>query len=406
MDHTTIGFEDLLFEEREEGVRVVFLRNYHFFLSKESLEAIAPYEVRDGSLVFEERERRVWNKFNLLLDEGLGRLVHRVRNKPCLYLHEGSGIPLLGSNEFGIIDRGSNILEVKPLTGCNLSCTFCSVGEGENDKRDILVEEGYLVSWFSRLAKLKEHPVEANIGPQGEPLLYPKLVELVRDLKAGGAAVVSMNTNGTLLHARLIDDLAAAGLDRINLSLHALDQGLVNKLMGGAQHLPRLREMIARCEGRIDVLLTPVLIPGVNDDQLDALLGLAKTIKNKRWPAVGVQNFLHYPGGRNPGVQERPWEEFYALLRRKEEEHGLSLVLKGGENVFGIYPEKTLPKPFRKGQVITVVLQAPGRSNDEWLGVSSERVVTVRSCGDGAEGERRRVRLLRDKHNIFTAVPV
>ena len=406
MAETVVSFDEIRFSEAEGKVRATYLGRYYFWLSSEELREIAPYEVREGSLVFEEREKRTWNKLNALLDKGFSSLRHSLREKECLFIHRGSGIPLVGSNEFGVVDRGSNIIEVKPLTGCNLSCTFCSVDEGVNEKRDVLVEEEYLVEAFSALARLKRHPVEANIGPQGEPLLYPKLVPLVRDLKAAGASVVSMNTNGTLLSPSLIDELSEAGLDRLNLSTHAVDQSLNDRLMGGVQNLRRLGEMIAYCAGKIDVLLAPVLIPGMNDDQLDGLIGLAKTIRNRRWPAIGVQNFLSYPGGRNPGVHERSWEEFFSLLREKEREHGVDLTLKGSEGeVFSIHEEPTLEKPFHKGEVVVVGLVARGRNRSEWLGAASGRVVTVRSCPDGRAGERLKVRLLRDKHNIFTAVP-
>jgi uncharacterized Fe-S cluster-containing radical SAM superfamily enzyme len=217
---------------------------------------------------------------------------------------------------------------------------------------------------------------------------------------------VSINTNGTQLTPRLIDELIEAGLDRINLSVHSLHQEKEDRLMGGVQDLSRLLETIKRCDGRVDVLLAPVLIPGVNDEDLDDLVRLAKTIKNRRWPAIGVQNYLEYPGGRRVGVTPRTWEEFYALLEEKGKALGVDLTLKGVEQeVFGIFPEATLEKPFRKDEVVKVDIRAPGRTAGEVLGVASGRVVTVRQARDIVVGTSLRVRLTRDKHNIFTAVP-
>ena len=404
-DQTVVSYEQIKFSKVESGVKATFLGSYYFTLRDADLESIGPYEVKDGSLVFAQREKRVQNKFSLMLDEGFEKLHHKIRDKECLYIHQGSGIPLIGSNEFGIVDRGTNILEIKPLTGCNLSCTFCSVNEGVNNKTDILVQVEYLVAVFKELAAIKKHPVEANIGPQGEPLLYPELVKLVKGLKENGASVVSMNSNGTLLYPKLIDELAAAGLDRINLSVHATEQSKINELMGGVQNFSRLKEMMLYCKDKIDILLAPVLIPTLNDDQLDGLITLSKTIHNKKWPSLGIQNFLEYPGGRNPGVTARSWDEFFALLKKKEEEHGVDLTLKGAEKeLFAIHKEKTLDKPFKKGDVITVQVMAKGRLQKEWLGVAQERVVSIRSFPDGDIGQKVKVKLLRDKHNIFTAV--
>ena len=41
-----------------------------------------------------------------------------------------SDIPLVGSLYFGIIDRGTSLLQVRPSCGCNLNCPFCSVDAG------------------------------------------------------------------------------------------------------------------------------------------------------------------------------------------------------------------------------------------------------------------------------------
>ncbi len=405
MDTTIISLEDFVFEQVKDGVKANFMKNYFFIISEEELKKIGQYSIDEGNLIFKEREKRVWNKFNNILDKGFRELTHKLRNKPCIYIHRDSGIPLIGSNEFGIVDRGSNIIEIKPMTGCNLSCTFCSVSEGVNDKTDILVEEEYIIEEFKKICELKEHDVEANIGPQGEPLLYPKIVKLVKDLKENGASVVSINTNGTVLSEKLIDDFTEAGLDRINLSIHTLNQDQANRLMGGFQDLEKLKRIIRYCEGKIDVLLAPVLIPNINDNQLDDIIELGKTINNKKWPSIGIQNFLIYPGGRNPGTKERKWDDFFGILKEKEEKHKFNLTLKGGENFFQIYSEKTLPKPFKKGQTISVTIKSKGRNGNEWLATAQDRVITVRQ-GTGLKPESRlNVKLLRDKHNIFTATP-
>ena len=56
--------------------------------------------------------------------------------------------------------------------------------------------------------------------------MYSRLPDLVAALKAIDAvSVVSLQTNGTLLDDEKIAALADAGLDRVNLSLHALDPG-------------------------------------------------------------------------------------------------------------------------------------------------------------------------------------
>lgn len=400
-----ISFEDLKFRDDssvpDDKIRVDFMTTYYFFVDEEKISGIADYELQsDGSIDFDCSEKKAMNKLNRLISHGFQDLKHRNRHKEALYVHRNSGIPLIGTNEFGIVDRGSNILEVKPLTGCNMSCIFCSVEEGINNKTDVVVEEEYLVEEFRRLVQIKDNPVEANIGPQGEPLLYPRLVDLVRDLKnTEGVEVVSMNSNGVTLTPWLIDQLSEAGLDRINLSIHADEKEKAKELMNGPYDLDKIKEKVKWCEGKIDVLLAPVLIPGINEDHMDGLIQFAKQINNERWPTIGIQNYLNYKNGRNVADQ-MPWDDFYEYLEEKEEEYDIELVMR--KPTFEIVEDNTLEKPFRKGQRIDVELLTEGRQGHEMIGRAEGRAVTVLES-DKARGWES-VRLIRDKHNIFTGV--
>src|SRR6056297_1266029 len=179
-----LEFEDFEFEDLGEVVRAWFYRNYYFDILRVDLSEISDFSVSDKKLFFESSPKKVEKKLSIILNKGLRNLKNRLRGKETIFINEDLGLPLIGSNEFGLIDRGTNIIEVKPVTGCNFNCIFCSISEGPNSKRDLLVDLDYLIKEFRELASIKKLPVEANIGPQGEPLLYPKIVELVKELKA------------------------------------------------------------------------------------------------------------------------------------------------------------------------------------------------------------------------------
>ncbi|MDD1656702.1 MAG: radical SAM protein, partial [Methanomicrobiales archaeon] len=58
-----------------------------------------------------------------------------------------TGIPLIGSVAFGIIDRGTSLLQVRPSCSCNLNCPFCSVDAGPCSRSratEYQVDRGYL----------------------------------------------------------------------------------------------------------------------------------------------------------------------------------------------------------------------------------------------------------------------
>jgi hypothetical protein len=402
-----IAYQDITFRDLDETtVRGMFLGRYWFDLSKATLaEKIGAFLVVEGALLFEKVDQdHAQKRFDPILSDGFTRLFHINYAKPTVYIHRSSGIPLVGTNEFGLVDRGSNIIEVKPLTGCNFQCNYCSVDEGKNDKtHDYIVECEYLVEEAAVLAARKAHPVEFNIGPQGEPFLYPKMVELVAGLAAiPNCAIISVNTNGSLLTEKLIDQLAEAGLTRINLSLNALDQEKADEIAGRRYPLEKTLRLIQYCQGKIAVLLAPTLIPGSNDDQIEGLVKLGKTITSP-FPTVGFQNYLEYKKGRNI-VKQREFGDFFARLKPFEERYGINLTEFAKED-FRIFDEPELPKPFFKNESVRARVMLPARYRGEIVAVAKDRCITI--VGDHAHelplGKEVTCRIIRDKHNIFKA---
>src|SRR5512136_2420473 len=178
-----------------------------------------------------------------------------------------SEIPLMGSVYFGIIDGGTNLLRVRPSCGCNLNCPFCSVDAGpESTTRTTSyeVEMEYLIEAFREIAGFKGNGVECHIDSPGEPVMYPHLPELIAELKKiDEVSTISLQTNGTLLNTAKIAALEGAGLDRINLSLHALDPAIARMLAGvdwfDIDRVTASARAIA--QSNIDLLIAPVYIP-------------------------------------------------------------------------------------------------------------------------------------------------
>ena len=322
-----------------------------------------------------------------------------------------SGIPLIGSLYFGIIDRGTSLLQVRPNCSCNISCPFCSVDAGPTSRTRVTayeVERDYLVQWVTQVAGFKGDGVECHIDSPGEPLLSPEIVPLVRDLKQiPEVKVVSMQTNGTLLSGEKIAGLESAGLDRLNLSLHALDPELARTLAGVSWYdVGKVKEAARRVAGgSIDLLVAPVYLPGSNDAEIPRIIAFAKEIgAGKRWPALGIQKCEHYRYGRNiGGMKFQTWWQFYnRSIRGWEKESGMKLLITPRD--FGIGKREMLPPVFRKGEKVRVDIRAPGWIRGEMLGVGENRVVSVMDCPKS--GGAIRVQIVSAKHGIYVARPV
>ena len=325
---------------------------------------------------------------------------------------EASAIPLLGSLYFGIIDRGTNILQVRPSCGCNLNCPFCSVDAGPMSltrATSYEVELEYLLEGVEEIARFKGEGVECHIDSPGEPLMYPRLPELVAALRGiNCVSTISLQTNGTLLDAAKIAALESAGLDRINLSLHALDPAVARVLAGvdwfDIDKVTGAARAVAR--SGIDLLIAPVYVPGINDNEIPRLIRFAQEIgAGRRFPPLGIQKFEHYRYGRSPrGVKAQSWWQFFnRSIKSWEEESGLVLRLDAKRD-FGTERRPFVPLAFSKGEKVTVEIRAPGWIRGEMLGVARDRVVSVFNCPK-ASGQVR-VKIVSTKHNIYTAMPV
>lgn len=110
----------------------------------------------------------------------------------------------------------------------------------------------------------------------GEPLVRPGITDLIRHLRQlPGIADLALSTNGTLLAAHAAD-LKAAGLMRVNVSLDSLQPAVFHSI-SGRRDLDRVVAGItaARDAGLAPIKLNVVVMRGVNDGELPAMLDFA-----------------------------------------------------------------------------------------------------------------------------------
>ncbi|WP_295639416.1 GTP 3',8-cyclase MoaA [Novosphingobium sp.] len=108
----------------------------------------------------------------------------------------------------------------------------------------------------------------------GEPLVRRDMMELVRALGreiGSGLEELTLTTNGTRL-AEFADDLRAAGVERVNVSLDTLDRALFAKLTR-RDSLPQVLEGIAAARAAgLKVKINAVALKGLNEAEIPALV--------------------------------------------------------------------------------------------------------------------------------------
>ncbi len=332
-------------------------------------------------------------------------IYNHITGRRMYYITKESNVPLVGHTAFGIIDRGTNLLQIRPCSGCNLNCIFCSVDEGKSRTRvtDYMIDVDYLIEKIEEMVDFKRKycknlDIEAHIDGQGEPFLYPYIEELIKKLN-NIADVVSIQTNGTLLTKKLIKRLDGY-IDRINLSINSMDAENAKFLAGipsyDLKHVIEVAEEIA--SSQIDLLLAPVWVPGYNDEEIKKIIEFGEKIgAGKRWKAFGIQKYIKYKFGRKPaGVKVMDFKAFYKKLNEMGE--GLKLHPKD----FGIVKCKALPKKFKVGEKVKLKLEMHGRMKDEMIAIAKDRIIQVINTKKRI-GDYVNARITRNKHNIYVA---
>ena len=170
--------------------------------------------------------------------------------------------------------RVATDLRVSLTDRCSLRCAYCMPPEGLPwlPKAELLTDDeivrlvGIAVSLGVREVRLTG----------GEPLLRPGVPGLVARMAAlEPRPELSLTTNGILL-VRDAAALAAAGLDRVNVSLDTLDPDRFKAITFRDRHAGVLGGLAAaRAAGLEPVKVNAVLLRGRNDDEAPALLAWA-----------------------------------------------------------------------------------------------------------------------------------
>jgi cyclic pyranopterin phosphate synthase len=163
---------------------------------------------------------------------------------------------------------------------CNLRCIYChhegeevngcsTCASGPEMTKDELAG---LIGVFSDLG------IETLKLTGGEPTIRKDLPDIIRSIPSRIES--SMTTNGTLL-APLAEDLKAAGLSRVNISLDTLRPGRYREITG-KDLLPSVLAGIdaALSAGLTPVKLNMVLLKGINDDETEDFLAFVRERDN------------------------------------------------------------------------------------------------------------------------------
>lgn len=113
------------------------------------------------------------------------------------------------------------LVQIIPIRRCNIDCGYCN----EYDKVSPPVPTETMLRRIDKLAELGTSVVAFS---GGEPMLHPDLDALIRRIRARGM-MAGLITNGYFLVPRRIEELNAAGLDFLQISIDNVEPDEVSK---------------------------------------------------------------------------------------------------------------------------------------------------------------------------------
>ncbi|MHC2995830.1 MAG: GTP 3',8-cyclase MoaA [Candidatus Atribacteria bacterium] len=169
--------------------------------------------------------------------------------------------------------RKITYLRVSITDRCNYRCTYC---KPEEQFKFIPHEE---ILRYEEIVEIVEEAVDLGITKVritgGEPLVRKGIVDFIKKLKRiEKLEDISLTTNGCFL-AGYAEELKAAGLNRVNISLDSLQKNKYRKVTRGG-NLERVLKGIdsALKVGLFPIKINTVLIRGINDDEVEDFVRL------------------------------------------------------------------------------------------------------------------------------------
>jgi cyclic pyranopterin phosphate synthase len=168
--------------------------------------------------------------------------------------------------------RHISYLRVSVTDRCDFRCVYCMAEDMSFlPKSEVLTLEELdrVGSAFVRLGVRKLRLTG------GEPLVRRNIMALFRSLgrhlQTGALDELTLTTNGSQL-ARYADDLKAAGVQRVNVSLDTLDTGKFTAITRWGKLDKVMEGLRAAKAAGLAVKINTVALKGVNDDEFDQLI--------------------------------------------------------------------------------------------------------------------------------------
>ncbi len=174
------------------------------------------------------------------------------------------------------LNRPIKDLRISLTDRCQFRCSYCLPAEHVDVMRQHSQPEKHLsftqiIQTVKAFAALGVNKIRLT---GGEPLLRKNLSTLIQDIKAiDGIEEVALTTNAGLLNP-VLNEMIEAGLDRITVSIDAIEPTLFSQITGTKVNVSDILDSIDQCLASPlkQVKVNCVIQKGINDHQIIPML--------------------------------------------------------------------------------------------------------------------------------------
>lgn len=174
-------------------------------------------------------------------------------------------------DQFG---RNIHYLRISLTDRCNLRCVYCLPEDCEFHSIPELMTTAEVIRLTRIFARMGTNKIRLT---GGEPSIHPEIIDIVKGIRTIAVIrSVSMTTNGMLLD-KLASPLAAAGLERVNISLDTTDPKEFFQISRrDSFHNVWNGILAAEKAGLLPIKLNVVIVRGLNDESIPNLAQLTR----------------------------------------------------------------------------------------------------------------------------------
>lgn len=219
--------------------------------------------------------------------------------------------------------RSINYLRISLTDKCNLRCVYCMPEDITFRPRAELLQDDEILRLVRLFTEVGFHKFRLT---GGEPTVRANCVEIVEAIaQTPGVETVVMTTNGLLLD-KMAQPLAAAGLQRVNISIDTLNPEKFKKLTRWGDVADVWRGIHAAEAAGLGVKLNSVVVRGYNDEQ--DVIDMARLTLENAWQVRFIEMM---PFGNVADFQQAGIVSEQELRKRIAAALGTLSVVNGGQ---------------------------------------------------------------------------